>query len=537
MRRETFTSRIFRDEKGQVLLFSIVLALAIIAFLLVVPNATRVTTQKVRAQTAADVGSFTGSIWLSRSLNLNANMNIGIRSIHMWMVVLTMGEALAQALYKDTSHASVREMGEGLTLALLGTSDPVTAHSVEYPGAIQQLDAAALWLRSLQDDISASFSDLAAALGSEEASRTVGSYPATQTAGGRVLVRTNDTIPLLAEDDSGDALIFADLAQLGSSLEHIPTGDSNITDAHGLIIVSPTTWDVWAYYTDSSRWYRVRQVLKRMYQKTIIQVFYNTVTGVYDTAAEYRQKPGKWMNAYLQGDSWGHWVVSCNESVPHTPFIWPNGVGNEPYKNSPPWIFISGHPSDNRYKRDTVWQADLHIPKNDTLGQWIYTYPDSGNLLDSSFIWIRDSGDVVDTSTIRITGVYVGAESTIGHKGGKVRPRRVNPDREFHTVAYAWRQEGSTAPYGMGAKIGGKLFPRSKVAPASPLFTVGQSQPYLGRTNPAAYDYFFTPAWDARLVAMDSAGVHVILGDTAYPGRSRSSFNNLDELRRHVLLP
>lgn len=537
VRLTRFMRRLLQDTGGQVLLFAAVLVVALLAFLLVVPNGTQVATHKVRAQTSADVGAFTGSVWLARALNLNANMNIGIRSVHMWMVVLTMGEALAQALYKDTHDSTVHVMGQQLTMALLGSSDPLAAHSIEYPVAIEQLDTTALWLRSLQDDITGSFSGLAATLGSEEASRNEGAYPASQTAGGRVLVRTNDSIPLLAEDDTGDALLYADLTQLGVNLENIPTGDSNIGDAHGTIIVSPTTWDVWAYYTDSSRWYHARQVLQRMYQKTVVQTFYNMVTHVYDSAAEYRKKPGSWQNAYLTGDSWGHWVVSCNESGPHTPFIWPNGVGNSPYKDSPPWHFVGAHPSDNRYKRDTVFQADLHVSKSDTLGQWIYTYPDTGAVLDSSLIWIRDSGDVVESSMVHVSAIYAGAESTVGHKGGKVRPREVNPAREFHAVAYAWRQGSSTSPYGLGAPMGGTLFPRNRVAATSPLFTVARSEPYLARSAPIAYDYFFTPAWDAKLTPLDSVGVQDIASDTEFPGHSHGAFDNLQDLRKYVLLP
>ena len=536
MRLYRLGSRLVRDTGGQVLLFGVVLVVAVLAFLLAVPNGTQATTQKVRAQTAADVGAFSGSVWLARSLNLNANLNIGIRSVYTWMTVLTTGEALAQALYSDTVHNSVQTLAKDLTMALLGTDDPVTAHDAEYPAAITKLDETALWLRDLQDDISGSFVDLAATLGSEEAGRNAGAYPASDAAGGRVLVRTNDLTPLLAESDSGDALLYADLAQLGTRLEHIPTDDSNITDAHGTIIISPTTWDVWAYYTDSSRWYRVRQVLVRMYQKCVVQTFYNTETHVYDSAAEYRLQPGDWLNAYIQGDSWGHWVLRCNETGPHTPFTWPNGDTLPPYKN-PVWQFVEGHPSDNRYKRDTVFEADLHIAKDESLGYWVYDRPDTGGLLDSSLIWVRDSGDLVDTSSVEIAGIYVGAESTVGHKGDRVRPRRVNPEREFQTVAYVWRHGASGSPYGLGAVLGGKLFPRSEVAPLSPLFTVAKSLPYLAGASPTEYDRFFVPAWDVRLAPMDSAGVLVITSDTAYPRHSGSSFNNLDDLRKYVLLP
>jgi hypothetical protein len=534
MKLATFTRRLIGDTSGQVLLFAAVMVVAILAFLLAVPNGTQATTQKVRAQTAADVGAFTGSVWLARALNLNASMNIGIKSVYTWMTVLTMAEALGQALYKDTHDSTVHALGQQLTLTLLGSSDPLAAHSVEYADAIQQLDATALWLHSLQDDITGSFADLAATLGSEEASRNGGAYPASQASGGRVLVRTNDSIPLLAETDGGDSLLYAELNHLGANLEDVPTGDDNVGDARGTIIVSPTTWDVWAYYVDSSRWYYVRQVLKHQYRKTVVQTFYNMETHVFDSAAEYREPPGAWMNAYLQGDSWGHWLLQCNESGQHTPFIWAN-PGQ--YKDSPPWHFVGAHPSDNRYKRDTVWMANLHVPKNESLGPWVYTYPDTGHLLDSSRIWVLDSGDVVDSSMVRVSAIYAGAESTVGHKGGKVRPRRVNPDREFHAVAYVWRHGSSVSPYGLGATMGGRLFPRNEVAPPSPLLTVARSEPYLARDNFTEYDRFFAPGWDVRLTAMDSAGVLAITGDTAYPDHSRGSFDNLEALRRYVLLP
>ena len=162
-----------------------------------IPNGTQVTTQKVRAQTAADAGAFTGSVWLARALNLNANMNIGIKSAYTWMTVLTMGEALAKALYSDTLDPSVRAMGQGITLALFGSSNPVTVHSVEYPGSIQKLDTTAQWLYALQDDIAASFHDVAATLGTEEACRNMGAYPASPAAGGWAMSGPTTQYPCL----------------------------------------------------------------------------------------------------------------------------------------------------------------------------------------------------------------------------------------------------------------------------------------------------------------------------------------------------
>ena len=524
--------RLLRDTSGQYLLFGAVLVIAILAFLLVIPNGTQVTTQKMRAQTAADAGAFTGSVWLARSLNLNANMNIGIRSVYTWMTVLTMGEALAKALYSDSLDPSVRAMGQGITTALFGSSNPVTVGSVEYPGSIQKLDTAAQWLYNLQDDIGANFSSVAATLGGEEASRNSGAYPASQAAGGWAIVRTNDTVPLLVASTTGDSLMYAYLNQFPAALQTIPTLDTNIGPATGQIIISPTTHDVWAYYGDSSQWYDVRQVLHRMYQKCVIQTWHNTSNNAYDTMIEYRQHPGGWQNTYMKGDSLAHWLWQCNEpGHVHTPIV-QIGVG----KYAPPWQFIEGHPSNNRYKRDTVW-TKKHMAKKPYINQWIYNYPNTGPLLDQSKPFVNDSGDVVESSMVVCTGFYTGNESTVGYKGPKVRPRQVNPNRKFHTASYVWRQGGSSSPYGLGAPIGGTLFPRSAVAATSPLFTVARAEPYAGTSSPTAYQNFFTPAWDVRLTPMDSTGVQEICSDTAYGSHTHNSFNNLQDLRKYALLP
>ena len=141
-----FARRLLRDTDGQVLLLVVILMTALLAFMLVIPNGTQVTTQKMRAQTAADAGAFTGSVWLARALNLSANMNIGIRSMYTWMTALTTAEALALALHNDQLDASVRAMAREITLALFGNSDPVYTASFIYPQSIQKLAETAQWL-------------------------------------------------------------------------------------------------------------------------------------------------------------------------------------------------------------------------------------------------------------------------------------------------------------------------------------------------------------------------------------------------------
>jgi hypothetical protein len=69
------------------------------------------------------------------------------------------------------------------------------------------------------------------------------------------------------------------------------------------------------------------------------------------------------------------------------------------------------------------------------------------------------------------------------------------------------------------------------------MLTVARSEPYLARSAPTEYDYFFAPAWDGKLTPLDSAGVDEITNDTAYASHSQGSFDNLEDLRNYVLLP
>ena len=525
--------RLLRDTSGQVLLFGVVLVVAILAFLLAIPNGTQVTAQKVRAQTAADVGAFTGSVWLARALNLNANMNIGIKSVYQWATVLTMGSALAQALYSDprSDEGDVRQMGVDLVSELFGTNNPPpSVTNVEYPDAIEALDATAHWLADLQDDIVASFHDVAATLGTEEASRNAGAHPPSQTAGGWVLVRSNDpadSTPLLVGDSVGDGLMYNDLRQFGDNLESIPSGNVNIGPAVGQIVIDPDSFDIYAYYGFTSEWWNVRYFMHYT-MFWIGHKFRDSITQVIDTQYAYFEDVGRppftnFLQAYtwplprrLQ-DSWAPWS-------PYKP--------NEG-RHNPPGAYqllekIEG--GNAKYKIDTFWWVPNNLPK------WIDTgayYPGGESVPDFPGNWEHDS-------TQFTRDYFKGADSTEGHTFSKVSVRRVNPDRWFHAVSYVWRQGATTTPFGLGPPMGGSLFPRSKAAATSPLLTVARSVPYLDVESVAEYDYYFTPSWDARLTPFDSVGVLEIAGDTAVGGyntHTRGSFDNLQDLRRYVLLP
>jgi hypothetical protein len=514
--------RLVHDTEGQVLLLGVVLIVVLLAFLLTIPNVTQVATQKVRAQTAADAGAFTGSVWLSRALNLNANMNIGVRSVYAWITVLTVGSALAKALHSDTLDPSVRAMGQDISSALFGNSDPVYVSSNIYPQAIRKLDTTALWLHTLQGDIATAFHDVAATSGREEACRNAGAYPPSQTAGGCVLVRTNDSIPLLVEGTTGDSLMYTDLNQLPATLDTIPTGDPNVGPATGLIIIDPNTYDIRAYYGDSSAWYNVKQ-WAHYYMDFILQVFRDTVTAKVDTGYRFFPKPGTppwnnykncrlWPDKRQPGDSW----VSRFDNPPH--------------------VIVDVQPGNNKYKIDTCVYVTHRVPKWMPIGPWSWNNCQDG---DSTLPipGLESLGLVYDSSTVIPTGFYSGAESTVGYLGPRVRPRRGNPDRGFHTVSYVWRQGASAAPYGLSAPMGGVLFQRGAVTAPSPMLTVARSEPYLNRSAPTEHDYYFIPAWDVKLTPFDSTAVLEIANDTAFPSHSRGSFDHLEDLRECVLLP
>jgi hypothetical protein len=196
--------------------------------------------------------------------------------------------------------------------------------------------------------------------------------------------------------------------------------------------------------------------------------------------------------------------------------------------NTTDWTLNGTHPGNNRYKTDTVWTHRHMAKRLDTAGMRNY-------IPTAESIYMAQHGDDRSSYYWIPTGFYTGAESTVPIKGARVRPSRVNPAREFHTVSYVWRSGASTSPYGLGPPMGGTLFPRS-VAAQSPMMSVARSVPFLPTSSATAYGYFFAPAWDVKLTPFDSLGIVEITGDTAYGTHTRNSFA-LQDLRKHVLLP
>ena len=328
-----------------------------------------------------------------------------------------------------------------------------------------------------------------------------------------MLVRTEDSLSLVASS-SGDSLMLSDLRQLASALAVIPTNDSNIGPAHGLVTIDSLNFGIKAYYGDSSNWATLVQVFA--YRDYIVQ-HYKTADGRYDSATKFFRKPGisDWTDCKL----FRYWI---NDTLPR-----------------PPWVQDYENHGNNRYKRDTV-RTLLHVirvndPRWDSIRSY-WTYNGGGGPTIPGGETLVGSGDFVDSSYFVKTGFFTGAESTNGNQGTKLRPRRLSPGRDLYAVSFVWRRGDSQSPFGLGPAIGGALFPRSRVAAPSPMLAVARAVPYLARDNPAEDDYFFAPDWDVRLTPPDSVGVQDIYSDTAYSSHSLGSIN-LEDLRKYVLLP
>jgi hypothetical protein len=523
-----FGRRLWRDTSGQVLLLGAIVIVALLVFMLAIPNGTKVATQKMRTQTAADAGGFTSSVWLARGLNLSANMNIGIRSMYTWMTVLTMGSALAKALATDSLDASVQQISYDMSMALFGDGDAEYVSQYIYPVSIQRLDETGIWLQSLQDDIAGSFPLVAQTMGQMEArANASGGNPASTNPGGEVLVRTfgdtlasGDSLPLTATP-AGDSLLLHDLYDVAMSLESIPTGDENIGPATGYIKIDTSSFDIYAYYGDSSYWLTLTQIIIGTFRVT---QWYDQ----YDDHPVPGVAPESTRRFFDEHKPW-QYIDYCGFSVTGqlTEWIDPTkqswyAYGKAGYNTPKPGDSIVAHIRHWKLASDSTWPDDTGTAPVETI-PWIKAKLDSGYQI----IW---SGPTYDTD------FYTGEESTFGYTQGKLSPRRLSPETELYTVSYVWRLGAGTDPRGPGPALGGTFFPRSRVAPTCPLVTVAKAEPYLAVNSPTEDDYFFSPSWDARLVAVDSVAVSEI---TRHPPHDSLGLYalNLVGLQQHVLLP
>ena len=527
-----FVRRLYHDTSGQVLLFGIILMVGLLAFTMVIPNGTQVVTQKMRAQTAADAGAYTGSVWLARSLNLSANMNIGVRSVYTWIAVLTTGSALSKALYSDLYDASVYTMGQNMAYALFNNYDPDYVSAYVYPTSIKKLAATAQWLQDLQDDVAASFPVVGHEIAAAEARRNAsGGDPGSKNPGAEVLIITNtvdtltgDTIPMLVENATGDSLLYDELFEVAASLESIPTMDENIGPATGMILIDTATMDVAAYYGMASNWLTLIQKMRPAQTRVnqwyaIDPVTPDTNSFIYTAHRYYPDHTDPAIDSAM-GKSW----------LGPTPYIW----FIDSLKGRPGWRCYGKKSYAIPHEGDTAWVHQRHWKLLGTPGDtgWHSLPPE--DTADEAYALIGEGWEIIESGAF-LTEFYNGAESTDTYLS-KFRPRRLNPDREFHAVSYVWRTGASTSPRGPGPRYGGRLFNRDGVRAPMPMVTAARSVPYLAIDSPTEEDYFYSPNWDARLTPLDETALQDMATGEAYAKLELGSLN-LEELRKHVVLP
>ena len=533
----SFARRLLHDTDGQVLLLGVILLAALLAFMLVIPNGTKATTQKMRTQTAADAGAFTGSIWLARALNLSANMNVGIKSMYTWMTVLTAAEALALAL---DSLAGTRALACNMTSALFLNNDPRYAGVNVYPQSIRMLDTTAKWLYDLQTDIAGSFPVVAQTMGSSEARRDAsGGNASSQNPGGMVLARTQDSLSLVASH-SGDSLVYSALMQLGAALGSgmpNPLPDTtNVRKPTASVTIDSATYEIKARYKLPSRWSTLAQKDSFFIYPPPLVYMKKRVTQFCDSASKEDTAFKEWLwpfgdwQAYRNGTNWIHdWLdrrywslVKCTDTtiILHVP----------------DQVFFDSTFTMRKFT-DMTDTAKWHRDSSHYWGPPYY--PSPGDSLSPRAQYLVDMGYSVIVQQSYFTFSWdttTAAESTRGNQGTRLRPRRLNPGRKLYAVSYVWRLAGTVSPLGMGAAVGGALFPRSRVAAPCPMLAVARAEPFLAGSQQTTAGYFFTPGWDVRLTPLDSAGVQDICSDTAYTSHSLTSLN-LQNLRKYVLLP
>jgi len=390
------------------------------------------------------------------------------------------------------------------------------------------------WLQDLQDDVAVSFPVVGQEIAVSEARRNAsGGDPESENPGGEVLIITNtidtltgDTIPMLVETATGDSLLYSDLVAVAASLESIPTMDENIGPATGLIFVDTATMDVSAYYGTRSQWLSLKQIAIGLFR----------VTQWYDPT-DNKPKPGvapESAKKFFHGHKPAEYQPYTGYSVTGqlTKWIKPQfrtmgwyAYGRQGYATPKPGDSIVAHIRHWKLAGDPTW--------------WEDTLPSPKCTIPELIPWLNDSGyDLIYSGPDSPfnTDFYVGAESTDGHLGPKIRPRRLNPDREFHAVSYIWRTGANSSPRGPGPRYGAGLFNRDGVPAPMPMVTVARSVPYLAIGSPTEEDYFFSPSWDVRLTSVDATALQDIATGEAYAKLGLDSLN-LEELRKYVLLP
>jgi hypothetical protein len=525
------SGRLYRDTDGQVVFFVVLVMLALLAFMMTIPNVTHVTVEKMRAQTSADAGAFTASIWLARALNLIAVLNIGIRSMYMWMIVLTAAIALAVLLF---SLAEVPFVGQALAaIGIMISSvffwnpDPHTASIDSYPKSIQALANTAKWLYNLQSDIARNFPWVALTMGTTQACYNVsGGNPLSLNPGGVALVKPSDSIPLVPDENN---LMLSTLSGLAGQLSSgVPeTGVPDVSDPSGGINVDPNTFEMKSQYTIS------RPLWGQVIQDFRCDSGYKHLHQEYDSIKLPSRR------------EFGDRTFSMPEESRTFQQYWSGNSWIRPQYRNGAWRLVSP-PQVTKMPRDTEVKTVAQFTDMKSEQAWFHDsslywspplYPVAGKAVLPAAQTLISYGYVETNSYFKFTMMYetTATESTKGEQGEKVLPRRLDPDADLHSESFVWRLGQGGGGLGLNPAIAQRIFPASRVGAPYPLLAVARAEPYLDKDNIKDEDYYFAPDWDAKIAPFNPTSADEDSSDQRYRDNHLDEID-LDRLLEYVLL-
>jgi hypothetical protein len=521
-------------QDGQVMLFVILIMVALLAFMLSIPNVTYVTTAKMRAQTAADSGAYTASIWLARALNLIAILNVGIKWMYIWIMIQTMLMAVLALL--DVLVFS----GIGTTIAVaistgiqfiffagtfytpgfpppLGSGPAAIKQAPRYKDQVKALKANARWFYGMQTDIATTFPGLAIIMGTAEAKKNMGGDFVQWDRGGFALVLPNGAgeIPLVPDKSIFLKTLeqYSKLFEDGPSLGEEAGDESNsFTFNDDLSIEAKASTDRWDKVTVYQRW---SHSAVEVYQKWRHKVF----RGITRERQKKFLDPGE-AAPYASGAA----CLPPPLPLQDWELIDVNSWDTESTQVQSQQFEWKGLSKSEQDKIRKKWEEPQDNPVNSAAED----LRDQGFSCPVGNAWKVPKKVAEDTSE----------KSESEPENQQPIPRRVDPDHEPMTVAFSWQADlaGSPGKFGPEPVMARALFPGQRVAPVYPLTGVGEAHPYLDIDNPKEADYFYAPQWDAKLRPISSEGAGQVSNENGYKTQASRGGFDIMQLLGLVLL-
>jgi|GEM_PF-3947109 len=469
-----------KDKSGQIALFVALFLLPLVLFLFTVPNVTYVTAAKMRAQTAADIGAYTASLWLARGLNLITICNIGIRDMLLMVMAITLILAIAWVL---TLIPVVSSIGFAICLIFFNTSDPASAALGNYPEDVQNLYDSANWLSKREKEIAKAFPVIADAMGSYLAYENMGVDSPRPDRGGVALKMPIGKIEL-KEDESKTLLKvlqgYAEFIRgndygLGGSVG----GDLKV-GGDGRMQMQFT----WSNAADSCR------AKQEYYQRVVVLKF------------TYKNDQGKRYQGSLNRSPWLY--------RPRDDALYQEYRSFHQLPLSHPIIEAMGYhlqrnvlPAEVFVKEVVYSPGTAYWPKD----KWQPCYPESERKKIHPYIGAPPPKVLRKhlLSDYYVRGYEIlfkvskdgGLADTKEHKTPKLY--RVDPDYKPYALGFTWHKADGSG-FGFEPAFFRSIF---GVGLPFPLTAIAQSEPYLDVKNPSLKDSLFEPKWDARLVPLE----------------------------------